>query len=80
MEAKTDFPLYPENLAALDLALSMATQIRTAGFSGRAVGFDYGVVPFVARQIGIPRSELAATFKRLMIVEDELFIEPHRIN
>ena len=80
MEAKADFPLYQENHAALDLALSMMTQIRTAGLSGRIIGFDYTVVPFVAGQIGIPQAVLPETLKRLMVVEDELYAAPRYIN
>ena len=76
MATKLEFSIYPENLSAIDLAIAMSTQLRTSGFSGRIVGFDYHVIPFVARRIGVLKSDLDQVFQRLTIIEDELFSTP----
>ena len=64
--------LWPENELAIDLFLAMSTQLRTAGLNGRVIGFDYSVLPFVMRQLGIGRHDQAAVFRQLQVAEDEL--------
>lgn len=67
-----DIPsLWPENAPAFDLFLAMGTQLRTAGINGRVIGFDYAVLPWVMRQIGIARRDMADVFRRFQIAEDE---------
>jgi hypothetical protein len=50
----------------------MSTQVRTAGINGRVLGFDYAVLPWVMRRLGIARRDESAVFHQLQIAEDEL--------
>lgn len=50
----------------------MSTQLRTAGLNGRVIGFDYSVLPWVMRHLGIARRDESAVFRKLQIAEDEL--------
>ena len=56
----------------IDLFIAMSTQVRTAGLNGRLIGFDYAVLPWVMRRLGIPRRNESAIFRQLQIAEDEL--------
>ena len=40
--------------------------------NGRVIGFDYAVLPWVMRRLGIARSDHSAVFRQLQIAEDEL--------
>ena len=50
----------------------MRTQLRTAGGNGRILGFDYTVLPWVMRRLGIARRDESAVFSQLQVAEDEL--------
>lgn len=50
----------------------MSTQLRTAGINGRIIGFDYAVLPWVMRRLGIARRDESLVFRQLQIAEDEL--------
>jgi hypothetical protein len=71
-QPSADFRLWPENEQAIDLFIAMSTQVRTAGLNGRVIGFDYAVLPWVMRRIGIARRDESAVFRQLQIAEDEL--------
>lgn len=50
----------------------MSTQVRTAGINGRVLGFDYAVLPWVMRRLGIARRDESVVFHQFQIAEDEL--------
>ena len=71
-QAPEDFGLWPENEQAVNLFIAMSTQVRTAGINGRVLGFDYAVLPWVMRRLGIARRDESAVFQQFQIAEDEL--------
>lgn len=64
-----DFAVWPENRRPLAVAQAMATQWR-AGMGGY-IGFDYAVLPWVMKQLGIKKAKHADTFAGLQVVERE---------
>jgi hypothetical protein len=61
--------VWPENVAALNVFLSMWTQWRV-GFSG-PYGFDYTALPVVMDLTNIPTADRADTFESLRVMERE---------
>ena len=60
--------IWPDNLAAVNVFISMSTQWRT-GMAG-ATGLDYGALPAVLRLTSVPRGEWPAIFESVRILED----------
>lgn len=54
----------------LNALFAMRTQWRTAGMNGALVGLDYGVLPWVLRQIGL--AESPELFAGLQVAESEV--------
>ena len=50
----------------------MSTQVRMAGLNGRVIGFDYSVLPWVMRQIGVARRDEPVVFRQLQVAEGEM--------
>ena len=67
-----DFGLWADNEAPMRVLIAMRHQVRRAGMAGQVVGLDYGVLPWVMTQVGIPPADTAAVFARLQVAEDEL--------
>lgn len=54
------------------MLIAMRKQLRRSGLIGRVDGLDYGVLPWVMQQVGIPAEQTASVFRRLQWAEDEL--------
>lgn len=61
--------MWPDNLPAVNVLISMATQWRV-GMSG-ATGLDYNVLPSVFQLVGIPRKQWPDTFECIRVLEAE---------
>jgi hypothetical protein len=60
--------VWPDNLQAVNMFISMSTQWRT-GMSG-PTGLDYNALPGVMRMTGIPRASWGTVFEDLRQMED----------
>lgn len=65
----TAVPVWPDNLAAINVLIAVSTQWRI-GMSG-ATGIDYNVLPSVFKMMAIPDSDWPDTFECLRILEAE---------
>lgn len=61
--------IWPDNLAAVNVLIAMATQWRV-GMAG-PIGLDYNVLPAVFRLQAIPRKDWPDTFDCVRILEAE---------
>lgn len=59
--------VWPDNADAVRLFVAMATQWRMG--SGGPVGLDYGIVPQLARHLGLRKRRLRAAFNGLQVME-----------
>jgi len=64
-----DYPVLPENWAAVNLFVECDTQWRQAGIAGVRTGLDYPSVETVMRITGV--EDPADTFWRLRLIEQE---------
>lgn len=60
--------IWPDNLQAINVFISMSTQWRSSGFG--TTGLDYGALPAVLRMSGIPRAQWSDIFESIRILED----------
>lgn len=79
--AQDDFLIWPDNVQALHVFLSMQTQwrYRTCGVSGsEATGLDYGVLPEIWKRVGIPKKDRNDVFAALQIMESAVLAEQNK--
>jgi len=73
----SDFPddgvdIYPENLHATNVFISMTTQWRVG--VGGPIGLDYAAIPAVMRLCAVPVPERADTFECIRTMESEALL------
>lgn len=61
-------PIWPDNLAAVNVFVAMSTQWRSSGYG--ATGLDYAALPVVMRMAGVPLANRADVFDCIRILED----------
>lgn len=69
-ELEQDLEVWPEHTATCRLFDAMRTQLRFA--PGGVVGFDYAVLPTVAKLVRIVPRQLRQQFANLQVMEGEL--------
>lgn len=67
-EASESTPIWPDNLGAYNVFVSLLSQWRV-GAAG-ATGLDYTAIPVVFELLGIPKAERAAIFADIRVMED----------
>lgn len=61
--------LWPENELVVGLFVLMHGQWRCG--PGGPIGFDYGVLPRMEHEAGVPKAKRSETFQALRVMEDE---------
>ncbi|RZS80655.1 DUF1799 domain-containing protein [Pigmentiphaga kullae] len=69
--------IWPDNAIAYAVFCAMDTQWRVGGM-GRASGLDYAALPFVMRQLGVPRAEWTDIFDAVRVMERAALDEMHK--